>query len=365
MSSYNFIYQQFIEAEEERKRRNLHQNFCAVPFSSLFINFDGTVSGCRQKGTDFIVGDLKTQSLEEIWNSDFMQNWRREFLTGNVLICNEEVTCRQCHRSTTIADASILSAISTDIMQKTPILRLGLSPSNLCNASCIMCTDRCNNHSVYTPNLSKQEVSGVLEIELFSGEPLIQPEVFKLFDIFRHHSPNIRWIIYSNLNWVFTDTLKAQLDQIDIKHLIVSFDTCRSHTLDTIRPGISLEQVKSTLDQLLAYSASREERGLNGLGIYANNLFQRTNILEVEEVLNYMESKNIPSFRSLVYRPEELSVLSLPINDITANLDYFFAHFSKTTLSRSQNIILPMIHRLPGNLKKRYICQYLSLTAST
>lgn len=52
---------------------------CQEVFDKLSINFDGTVSACC---TDFdnlmLVGDLKEQSLEEIWNGEKMSFYRRE-----------------------------------------------------------------------------------------------------------------------------------------------------------------------------------------------------------------------------------------------------------------------------------------------
>ena len=56
---------------------------CPEPFSRLAINFDGQVSVCCvdwSYGT--IVGDLRKQSLEEIWNGELLREFRLKHLQG-------------------------------------------------------------------------------------------------------------------------------------------------------------------------------------------------------------------------------------------------------------------------------------------
>lgn len=65
---------------------------CPEPFSRLAVNFDGQVSVCCVDwsfGT--IVGDLRTQSLEEIWNGESLRAFRLAHLKGkkeSIPACN-------------------------------------------------------------------------------------------------------------------------------------------------------------------------------------------------------------------------------------------------------------------------------------
>ena len=67
---------------------------CPEPFSKLAINFDGTVSICCvdwSHGT--IVGDLKKQSLIDIWSGDEMKQFRLLHLQGRR---SEILACSNC-----------------------------------------------------------------------------------------------------------------------------------------------------------------------------------------------------------------------------------------------------------------------------
>jgi radical SAM protein with 4Fe4S-binding SPASM domain len=67
---------------------------CPEPFSRLAINFDGQVSVCCvdwSYGT--IVGDLRTESLKEIWNGEKLREFRMAHLNGR----RESIlACAQC-----------------------------------------------------------------------------------------------------------------------------------------------------------------------------------------------------------------------------------------------------------------------------
>jgi MoaA/NifB/PqqE/SkfB family radical SAM enzyme len=68
---------------------------CPEPFSSLAINFDGSVSVCCvdwSHGT--IVGDARHQDLESIWNGEPLRAFRLKHLTGR----RQEIpVCAHCH----------------------------------------------------------------------------------------------------------------------------------------------------------------------------------------------------------------------------------------------------------------------------
>jgi radical SAM protein with 4Fe4S-binding SPASM domain len=68
---------------------------CPEPFSSLAINFDGSVSVCCvdwSHGT--IVGDARHQDLESIWNGERLRAFRLKHLTGR----RQEIpVCAHCH----------------------------------------------------------------------------------------------------------------------------------------------------------------------------------------------------------------------------------------------------------------------------
>lgn len=68
---------------------------CSYPFYVMAVNFDGTVSLC---GNDWshgtVVGDVKTQTLQEIWASDKLFEFRKMMLDGRR---HENRACGDCY----------------------------------------------------------------------------------------------------------------------------------------------------------------------------------------------------------------------------------------------------------------------------
>jgi radical SAM protein with 4Fe4S-binding SPASM domain len=73
--------------------------YCECPevFDKLNINWDGTVSACCGDYDNFtIVGDVKKQSLKEIWNDEPLRKMRKMLLEYRH---NENHLCARCARS--------------------------------------------------------------------------------------------------------------------------------------------------------------------------------------------------------------------------------------------------------------------------
>jgi radical SAM protein with 4Fe4S-binding SPASM domain len=71
---------------------------CSYPFYSFSINSDGLVSVCfLDWGRKMIVGDVKEQSVQEIWNGKPMRAYRKMFLEGKR---KQHQTCGNCGQMT-------------------------------------------------------------------------------------------------------------------------------------------------------------------------------------------------------------------------------------------------------------------------
>jgi radical SAM protein with 4Fe4S-binding SPASM domain len=71
---------------------------CPYIFYAISVNADGLVSACFQDWKrELIVGDVRSQSLRSIWNSDKMNDLRRLHLEGRR--CEKEL-CRNCGQLT-------------------------------------------------------------------------------------------------------------------------------------------------------------------------------------------------------------------------------------------------------------------------
>jgi radical SAM protein with 4Fe4S-binding SPASM domain len=66
---------------DKNKKINLHggfENFCTMPFLYFCVRVDGVVEPCMSKS--IVLGDIKKQSLKEIWFGDDMQKFRKSLI---------------------------------------------------------------------------------------------------------------------------------------------------------------------------------------------------------------------------------------------------------------------------------------------
>lgn len=78
----------------KKNRRIKPKNItCIEPWKDMTVNWDGKVTPCCfDYNKKYILGDLNTQSLSEIWNGSAMQSLRAEMISGNVT----NPLCKNC-----------------------------------------------------------------------------------------------------------------------------------------------------------------------------------------------------------------------------------------------------------------------------
>jgi radical SAM protein with 4Fe4S-binding SPASM domain len=75
---------------------------CPLPFFMMAVNWNGTVSICNEDWAHkTIVGDIKTQTLREVWEGDKMREFRVMHLKGQR--CDNQM-CRSCSYMETLPD---------------------------------------------------------------------------------------------------------------------------------------------------------------------------------------------------------------------------------------------------------------------
>ena len=118
----------------------MQSNFCLLPFTHLSTRVDGNVAPCcRSLDT---VGNVKDNTLEEIWNGPNMQELREQFINNErpegCRLCWDiedrgNLSMRQTRNKTVESPKTINKVMPFSI----PILELKLS--NLCNFRCRTC----------------------------------------------------------------------------------------------------------------------------------------------------------------------------------------------------------------------------------
>lgn len=300
-----------LELLELFGKNNLPQNFCVVPFSNLIFNPNGDVGVCRQKGTKHVVGNITKQSIEEIWNSEYLQTWRREFLTGDVKICQKEITNDACHLSPD--NYTLFSEVSFCEVQNKPILKLTANFNGQCNLKCTMCDIWMMQNGLYDEigfweRAETDFFPYIKEVELLSGEPFIQKDTYRLIDKISESNPDVLWSFTTNGHWKLNQTIKEKLDKIKVKNIILSIDSLDPEMYSKIRKEGDLNIVLKNLEALKQYEAERVERGLSDLQLSLHYLVMKNNIQELPELVEFVDKHNLRLTINNCYEPKELSL---------------------------------------------------------
>jgi radical SAM protein with 4Fe4S-binding SPASM domain len=204
-----------------KKKNTMDKNtLCAVPWTHLNFEPNGkVVPCCLTSHHNYFAGDLKTQSIEEIWNSKNMKDLRLEFLAGE-----EPKICATCFDREKVTGESgryyqnkefknVIKIIPeiTEPDGTVPDMKLmywDFRFSNLCNYKCRSCGPRYS--SSWVPDYKKlgwtvdgdakvtniQSVEGatnydflkdqvqhVQKVYFAGGEPLLMPEHWHTLDL--------------------------------------------------------------------------------------------------------------------------------------------------------------------------------------
>jgi len=211
------------------------------PFTGLATREDGAVKACCRSHS---VGNIQCQSLEEIWNNNTMKRIRKQVLNGErpaecAPCFNLEdqgvESLRQRHINGVIPEARInlypnaLEALRDDFTMPFEIPTMEIKLNNLCNLKCRMCNptdstswndwqqvesfyEKENNfvvQSIKELNLLKKPYLDKFDdnpnwwtsfekllpyfrrVEFAGGEPLMDPQHYRILDMLKPYSANI------------------------------------------------------------------------------------------------------------------------------------------------------------------------------
>ena len=69
------------------------RGFCALPFTDILVSYTGKLNLCSfDAHGKVIIGDIRTQTLVESWNSAVLNRYRRDLLQGvraNLELCEK------------------------------------------------------------------------------------------------------------------------------------------------------------------------------------------------------------------------------------------------------------------------------------
>lgn len=357
--------QQVLATWQSIEKKGLNpQGFCLVPFTNLILEPGGHVGVCRQKGTEFTVGHLDTNTIEEIWNNSTMQKWRQEFLEGNPQICATEMKYKKCHLCP--ENNQLLPFVELNPIQKKLPIKLTANLNGFCNLECKMCDvwelpNRYYDSTTFWEEGEKKIFPFIKEIDFLSGEPFLQKDTYKLIKKISHLNPHCKWSFTTNLHWILTSTIKQHLDKIHLKNLIISIDGVQKKTYESIRLKGKFSFVLKNIQRMIEYNKERTNLKHGPFNIHMNFLVQKDNWKEVFQALDFCKDHNISPFLTFLYRPFELSLLHFSLKEKKEVLDTWFKHIHSHNIMFVKRVLSPLIDSLPKYEKGFYLLEIKNL----
>jgi cyclic pyranopterin phosphate synthase len=321
---------------------------------------------CRQKGTEFIVGNLRENTIKEVWNSEKAQGWRSDFLEGRALNCQNEIKYKKCNLCP--QNNQLLEFVDFNKVQVNLPIKLTANFNGFCNLRCQMCDVWELPNGFYTEEnfwsfARKEWFPSLKEIDMLSGEPFLQSDTWKLIEEVSSVNKACKWTLTTNAHYNLSEKMRSSLDRIVIKNLIISMDSIQRETYAKIRKSGDLSVVLRTVENFLSYEKSRIEAGLSSLSIKVNFLIQKDNWSEVKEIIQFCHEKKISPFLTFCYVPSHYSLLNLSTSKRMEILRSWLLNLDYSEICISARIIRPMIDSLKGIDKAEILSLIDSLKA--
>lgn len=310
-------------------------DFCYFPFFEIMMSAEGKFKPCS-KHYDFISHEGKTlvvgeSSIEEAWNSDYMQTLRENFKNGVRM-----KGCDECWREQDMGlkpmryDSYNYNIPESQVQQPLQPTRVEINASNICNLRCRICMPTASHkwireakelynweetvHFNMTPeNMAtiKSWIPNMMEIGLFGGEPLMSKENIELLEycVETGHAKNIQLLL--NTNGTVYDDHVAKLFK-KFKHVFLNF------SIDDIGPRFEYQRKNAKWDEVV----ENMKRWIRHGGYTEKDTIEckiccsvtNMNIFYFPEYFEFMnkEFPGLPVFWNLIYEPWEYSIEILP-----------------------------------------------------
>lgn len=344
---------------------NNSNTFCMHPFTGLATREDGAVKVCCRSQP---VGWIQDQSLEDIWNGAAMREVRKQILCGE----RPEV-CRPCFD---LEDQGVESLRQRHINGVIPEARINLYPNaldnlredytmpfefptmeiklnNLCNLKCRMCNpldstnwkdwdevkpfyERENNYLV--PTVAKlvktpgqyigpfddtdrwwasfeKLLPHFRRVEFAGGEPLMDPQHYKILDMLKPYAKNIEIKYATNGTTLGISKGRTVHDYWPyFKSVAVNVSLDGIHDVyDHIRSNSNFSEVEKNIKEI--QSISNVSRVVGAFTAQAGNILQAAQCIDyfINEmnIVFYSHRVSYPNVLSAQVLPQELKELAI------------------------------------------------------
>lgn len=277
--------------------------FCAAPWRGLHINPRGDVKTCCA-GDPNMLGNLNNNSIEEILNSESMQEIRKSVASGQAhSYCKN---CVQAERFGADSERQWHNNVNPGFDYATagtkyhyPVI-VDVRWNTTCNLSCNYCGESCSSKWASIKKIPfksgtrpyydqvcdfiEQHHDHIHEVALVGGEPLLLPENNRLLDVI---PSNAIVTLITNLSVdLHSNKIFQKLAQRQRVGWSMSFDNI-GQRLEYVRHGANWAQIQENLKTIKGLMKTQGHWG----GIHAvYNIYNATRICEFRQFVQDAET---------------------------------------------------------------------------
>ncbi len=310
-------------------------DFCYYPFFQVLLAADGKYMPCSHH-VAFMAKDGKEMtadkhSIEEAWNSDYMQTLRQNF-KNNI----RSKGCNQCWKEQALGlkpmryDSYGYNIPESQVENPETPMRVEINASNVCNLRCRICWSHASSrwikeakelygqdgeiHLNMTPDnqaIIRRWVPHFTQIGFFGGEPLMSEANIELmrYCVKTGHSKHISLLINTN-GTIHSDEIVSLFKQFKNVYLNFSIDDIGAR-FEYQRSGGKWNEVVENMKKYIVHGGFK---GGDQMEIKICCSVTSMNIYYFPEYFEFMNEHfpGLPVFWNLVFQPWELSIQLLP-----------------------------------------------------
>jgi pyruvate-formate lyase-activating enzyme len=226
---------------------------------NICINSDMTVScNCWDYDGSGHIGDMNTQTLEQIFHGKIAQSFRRKLARGWLPI-KKCASCWELQRTDKRKAGRYLKDYHV------PVQGIMVENTALCNFRCTICPRDRIMKTRKRPSMSLGDMEKVAKIisdhGFYSvafhnlGEPFSSKTVFEEVSIMRKYNPHVR--LYTSTNGFFLDSRKKREAALLMDHIFFSIDGPSQELVARYQAGADFERSYRNMKELVNIRDSR------------------------------------------------------------------------------------------------------------
>lgn len=272
-------------------------NRCPYPFKGVHISPLGSVAACCKLPDHHPFGNLRTDSMSNILNSDKATEFRNEWKSGKIpKVCQE-----RCYPYSTIRNWGAKFVKNLDIKNDCveDIVFADITFGNVCNLTCSMCDDETShswakvtgnrmNVNIYNKNMTMEMLPYLKNIKILmirGGEPFLFRHLVLFLEELAKINENVQLKIVSNLTSL-QDAQIEVLKKFTSNHIITFSVEGTGDMYRYIRGGrYDLDDAKRNIERLKKGGIIRDELVVSTLLMLYNNRRWVADCMAIAEML--------------------------------------------------------------------------------